>query len=95
MRMLRIITEVRAMRNNPKRWLIALIVVLALHGVVLGGLLMQRSANTTPTSNSIAVQTQVAAAGCRERPGGATVAARAFQRSCTAAGITTAPRWRR
>lgn len=60
------------MRNNPKRWLIALIVVLALHGIVLGGLLMQRrSANMVPTSNSIAVQTQVAdAAGLSGAVGG-------------------------
>ena len=64
-----IIMEVRVMRN-PQRWLIALMVVLALHGVVLGGLLMQRSANTTPTSNSIAVQTQVAAAGSSGAAGG-------------------------
>lgn len=56
--------------RNPQRWLIALMVVLALHGVVLGGLVMQRSANTTPTSNSIAVQTQVAAAGSSGAAGG-------------------------
>lgn len=60
------------MRNNPKRWLIALIVVLALHGIVLGVLLIQRrSANMVPTSNSIAVQTQVAdAAGLSGAVGG-------------------------
>ena len=65
-----IIMEVRVMRN-PQRWLIALMVVLALHGVVLGGLLMQRSANTASTPNSIAVQTQVVdAAGSSGAAGG-------------------------
>ena len=66
-----IIMEVRVMRN-PQRWLIALMVVLALHGVVLGGFLMQhRSANTAPTPNSIAVQTQVVdAAGSSGAAGG-------------------------
>ena len=57
--------------RNPQRWLIALMVVLALHGVVLGGLLMQRSANTASTPNSIAVQTQVVdAAGSSGAAGG-------------------------
>ena len=65
-----IIMEIRVMRN-PQRWLIALMVVLALHGVVLGGLLMQRSANTASTPNSIAVQTQVVdAAGSSGAAGG-------------------------